>query len=353
MKKRTSYRTITILVFSLLTTGTGLISLFSTPQTTVSAAEETYGESFDTWFNARFFQQDGWRSLQTRLRRATGSIENNGIYFGTDGSLIPQFQSYDAEVLSQNISTLETFCTVQGITGNILLVPTASWGRSSVLPAGAADVNQTQLLKSIGRELSDQNYVDLTTYTGPSSSYYFKTEPYWNEQGAYQGYLALAAGVLDRVPKSFFYQKAGSPFQGTLCTASGADWAEEDTIYTITAQLDILQIQVTYEDDSQASTLYCPDCLNSEGPYDYYLGGDHRHTHIETNVTPARRAVIVGDSSVRILLPYLVYEYSTIDFVDLSCGETDVSALLTQDTDVYFIYQLDNFSKNLVLENLK
>ena len=82
----------------------------------------------------------------------------------------------------------------------------------------------------------------------------------------------------------------------------------------------------------------------------YYLDGNHAHVSIQTSVSNNRKAIIIQDSYAHILIPYLISEYEQIEVFDQRYYHDSVSELIDENTDVYFIYSMDNFveDKNLV-----
>ena len=55
---------------------------------------------------------------------------------------------------------------------------------------------------------------------------------------------------------------------------------------------------------------------------------------------------MIKDSYAHILMPYLISEYEEIDMVDLRYYHDSVSELIKEDSDVYFIYSIDNFAQD-------
>ena len=90
-------------------------------------------------------------------------------------------------------------------------------------------------------------------------------------------------------------------------------------------------------------SLYSTDRLSTKDQYAYYVDGNHAYVDIKTNMNTNKKAVIVKDSYAHILMPFLATEYSEIQMVDLRYYRGNVSDLLDDQTDLYFIYSLDNF----------
>lgn len=303
-----------------------------------------FDEQFEKWFSDHFVNRDKWIELNAIARKATGAIENNGVYFAQDGRLVQQFQTVNETTLQANIDTVNAFCTDHGVKANIFLVPTAAWGAANELPVGASDVDQKALLQEIKQKFPDQTFIDYTELASPSPNLYYRTDHHWNEKGAYQGYVAIASQVLNKIPNAFIYTEVSDSFEGTMYSRSGAFWVSPDPIYEIDPDGSDLQISVSYDDgDTVTDSLYSTDRLSTKDQYAYYVDGNHAYVDIKTNMNTNKKAVIVKDSYAHILMPFLATEYSEIQMVDLRYYRGNVSDLLDDQTDLYFIYSLDNF----------
>ena len=307
-----------------------------------------FDDDFETWFSDHFVNRDSWIELKSAVRKHTGSIENNGVYYAEDGHLIKQFQTYDNTTLQQNIDTINEFCTAQGIKGNILLVPTASTTESQLLPLGSWDIDQYALLDEIKAQFTDQTFIEVAGELSGRDNLYFKTDHHWNEAGAWVGYEAIMKQVIGRDPERFKFELVSTNFCGTMYSKSGAFWTKPDGIYKFTSKEKDLTVTVTYDDGTVTDTLFNDERLNEKDQYTYYLDGNHAEVKISTNAGTGKKAVIVKDSYAHILVPYLAAYYDEIDMIDLRYYHSPVSDLLTdkEQTDVYFIYSLDNFAED-------
>ena len=303
-----------------------------------------FDEQFEKWFSDHFVNRDKWIELNAIARKATGAIENNGVYFAQDGRLVQQFQTVNETTLQANIDIVNAFCTDHSVKANIFLVPTAAWGAANELPVGASDVDQKALLQEIKQKFPDQTFIDYTELASPSPNLYYRTDHHWNEKGAYQGYVAIASQVLNKIPNAFIYTEVSDSFEGTMYSRSGAFWVSPDPIYEIDPDGSDLQVSVSYDDgDTVTDSLYSTDRLSTKDQYAYYVDGNHAYVDIKTNMNTNKKAVIVKDSYAHILMPFLATEYSEIQMVDLRYYRGNVSDLLDDQTDLYFIYSLDNF----------
>ena len=301
-----------------------------------------FDDEFESGLTDHFINRDAWIELKASTKKATGSIENNTVYFGKDEHLIQQFTSYDEKTLENNIQYINTFTTNNNIQANILLVPGASYGNQQFLPFGAYDLDEASLIDSIGNQFASQNYINITNQISNGEDLYYKTDHHWNTDGAYVGYEAICQNVLHKQPNTFTYEKVADGFKGTMYSKSGAFWNTGDPIYKMTPETNF-SATVTYDNGTTSDSLFVDENLNKKDKYTYYLDGNHAYLDIKTNVNNGKKAVIVKDSYSHILLPYLATEYSEIQVVDLRYYRQSVSALIDASTDFYIIYSLESF----------
>ncbi|NCB33675.1 MAG: hypothetical protein EOM64_07305, partial [Erysipelotrichia bacterium] len=193
-----------------------------------------FDDDFETWFSDHFVNRDNWIELKSAVRKNTGSIENNGVYYAADGHLIKQFQTYDQKTLQQNIDSINQFCTEQGIKGRVLLVPTASFAESQLLPIGAWNISQYDLLNKIRDQFADQTFIEVADELSGRDNLYFRTDHHWNEAGAWVAYEAIMNQVIGRDSDRFKFELVSSSFYGTMYSKSGAFWTKPDDIYKFT-----------------------------------------------------------------------------------------------------------------------
>lgn len=306
-----------------------------------------FDDDFEKWFSDQFVARDFWIELKAGIRRLSGAVENNDVYFARDGRLIQRFASYNEETLKTNAGIVNEFCEENGITGNVLLVPTAAWGAASELPAGAYDIDQEDLINDAAELFAKQNFIRYTDYASPSPSLYFRTDHHWNEKGAYLGYEALADKVLHKQPNSFTYETVSTDFCGTMYSQSGAFWNSSDSICRIIPETPV-ETTVNYDGQYTENSIYSEKRLNEKDKYMYYTDGNHAYISIQTDADTNRKAVLIKDSYSHIMIPYLITEYSEITMIDLRYYHSPVSQLIEdkENTDLCFIYSLDNFCKD-------
>ena len=361
MKNNRLIQTATIIIF------TGILGVFSVwnalaPKESVSwnenrtlapapdlSASHIFGgrfdDDFETWFSDHYMNRDFWIELKSMIKKGMFSIENNDIYYADGDRLVSRFAAVDDTVLQSNTETVLAFSKEHNTVPNVLLVPTAAWGASSALPAGAWDIDQEALLKQLEEDFSGANFIRCMDYLPKDPSLYYRTDHHWNELGARCGYEAICAEVLHKEPNAFRYEDASDAFSGTMYSKSGAFWSKPDMIRTIIPEVPVEAV-TTLDDGTVLDGVYNPERLNEKDKYTYYADGNHAREDIHTSIGNGKTAVLVKDSYSHILVPYLITEYENLILIDLRYYHAPVSDLLTNDTDLYFIYSLDNFASD-------
>lgn len=324
-------------------------TLASFPSTSVkSLFNGNFDDLFETYFSDHFINRDSWIELKAAYKKLTGSLENNHVYFGKNDKLIRSFQSYDTRSIEQNVSIINEFATNNNITANILIVPTATIQKND-LAAGSYNVDQKELENTLKEQFANQNYISLYDQLSNGNDNYYYTDHHWNEAGAKIAYEEISKNVLNKEPNTFHYELVSDSFYGTMYSRSGAFWVNPDSIYQIIPDQDI-SVNVTYDELDTETSIFSEKRLNEKDKYMYYLDGNHSHVSITTSIQNKRKAIIVQDSYAHILIPYLITEYEQIEVFDPRYYHDSVSSFIDENTDVYFIYSMDNFAedKNLV-----
>ena len=133
------------------------------------------------------------------VKKACGAIENNNVYFGEDNHLIKQELDYDKTTIQNNISYIQQFTENNNIKANILLIPDACYGEEQLLPKGAVNMDEKEMIQSIQQDLQDQTIIDITDTIHDTKNTYYKTDHHWNENGALLGYEAICKDVLNNI----------------------------------------------------------------------------------------------------------------------------------------------------------
>ena len=151
-------------------------SLSSFPSLTFSnIVQGNFDQQFENWLSDHFPFRDAWIMTKAAVKKACGAIENNNVYFGEDNHLIKQELDYDKTTIQNNISYIQQFTENNNIKANILLIPDACYGEEQLLPKGAVNMDEKEMIQSIQQDLQDQTIIDITDTIHDTKDTYFKT----------------------------------------------------------------------------------------------------------------------------------------------------------------------------------
>ncbi|MBQ6223176.1 MAG: hypothetical protein IJJ44_11245 [Solobacterium sp.] len=309
-----------------------------------------FDDQFESWFSDHFIGRDLWIELKALSVLSTGTTRNNDVYLAKE-HLVRRFQTYNKKILNQNMTSILEFCDSLDHPGTILIVPTAADMEKQLLPAGSWNLDQASLIHELQAQAGTQKFIDLTPVMDAQDDLYFRTDHHWNEKGAYLAYREICHTVLNKEPEQFTYEQVSNHFKGTLYSRSGYFWHAGDPVYRYHHDPEI-HVSVQF-DDHESDSLYSDQRLDEKDQYMYYLDGNHPYVKIQTDLKNHKKAVIIKDSYAHILVPYLAYEYEQIEMIDLRYYRDPVSELIEPDTDIYFIYSLDNFTEDPYLAFLR
>ena len=102
------------------------------------------------------------------------------------------------------------------------------------------------------------------------------------------------------------------------------------------------KVQVTYDLERAADSLYTLSALEKKDQYTVFLDGNHARVDIETDAGTGRTLVVLQDSFAHALVPFLANHYDTIVVLDLRYYNLPVSDVLAEHpgADILLTYNL-------------
>ena len=303
---------------------------FSPEENRVLQTRPAFGwqQLFDGTFIAQWEQyacdqfplRDSWISLKSQLERWSGKKENNGVYFGSDGTLLEALSPLNEEVLRVNLAGVEALADELDTTAVLLPVPGHAWVNRAALPAFAPVADQRAQWQWLVAHASDRVRVAdvFTPLDQAQGPLYFATDHHWNERGAYIGYQTLvqALGHTPLSAEAFVTQQVSQGFYGTLTSKSGVRDLPGDPIYAIAAREGTPPRMEVVDDGTVREGLLWEEKLLEKDQYTYYLGGNHAAVVVYGSVKNGRKLLLVKDSYAHILTPYLAAQYEEIHLID-------------------------------------
>lgn len=304
--------------------------------------------------------RNNWSSLYSRVSKLMGTKQFGDIYLDDGGGrLIRVFSEYDEERTEKNISAINEFNEKHSKTPSyIMIAPTASGIYRDDLPDSLHAADQQRLIDDIYYAI-DASVTPLDVfnalYSARDNYIYYRTDPYWTQQGAYEAYAA-SVSKLGSQPYSvanYDVDYTHVSYYGSLSRESGIRSVTADTVNAYRCKYgsyirstELLRDKQTYAKTS----VYSPIGLRGENKYEYFLGGsDFKCARIETASEGKPTLLIICSDYANCFVPFLAPHYSEITMVvpeRLSGGETLSDFADADDYDqTLFLYDVESFCR--------
>lgn len=317
-----------------------------------------FTSNYESFITDQFIGRDRFVEAKTLMERMLGKVENNGVYFGKDETLLEKLDSIDMSLINKNIDYVNQFVNSlnENVKVDMMLIPGAAAIQKDRLPWISNDIDQLAVINKIQSNLVSRiNFVNVNHefLDHADEDLYFRTDHHYNIYGAGLAYQCYAKALGLPAHDGYTYEIVSDHFLGTLASQSGA--------YSITPDLIIKlkndeAISVSYPDvELVDNNVYFEDNLNIKDKYTYYLNGNHSQVQIKTNAVNKEKLLILRDSYANIFTPYLLEDFSEIDLLDLRYYKYPISAYIEEhDIDrVLILYSGKNFMSDVNFTFLK
>ncbi len=296
-------------------------------------------------------RKSAFRNFAVACRRLGGSREQNGVLFGDNRQLMEDIVPTDEETLEKKAAALNAYAANHETVGvHLLLVPDAAGLLREKLPHSVSVADQEELFSDFAERL-DPRIVWMDAFAAlcehEDDFLYYQTDHRWTTSGAYDVFLETAEdlGIRDAADIGYDSCCASCDFNGSLSAVSsflpGA--REELTVYLPWEYTSCL-VTCLYEEET-ATSLYSPEALDSDNPYDVFPGGSHSLIEIDTGSDNMETLLVVKDSFANNFIPFLVPYYTRILVLD-PCyfnGSLDEVTSSYEVSDVLFLYGGNSF----------
>ncbi|MCD8016735.1 MAG: hypothetical protein LUE97_02810 [Oscillospiraceae bacterium] len=321
-------------------------------------ASGEFTQDFEEYVTDQFPLRDGWITAKAASELAAGKGQNNGIFLCGGDTLIEPFTAPESAKLDSAVSAVNALCGNIDVPVFLALVPTAAEIWADALPYGAANDSQSEIIAGIYSAVSADT-VDICSALAAHADedIFYRTDHHWTTLGAYYAYAEICAAMgLEPTPLSDYTPRTVTEeFCGTSCSASGFTWVEPDSI-TVYAEQGGAVITNYSGGEAAAGTLYDESYLTVKDKYSYFYGGNTPLLTIETEVRDAPSILIIRDSYMDSLSPFMLDNFSEIHIVDLRYYRLSIAEYIEgNDIDsVLVCYSLANFctDTNLFLMGL-
>ena len=309
-----------------------------------------FSSKFETYVTDQFAFRDAWMRLKARTEQLSGKKSNNDVYLCAGDTLIEPFTAPASDKLDFQLEAVNALTENCGVPVYFALIPSASEIWADSLPDGAPNDSQRATIDYAYQNTSAvaaDIYGALTAHR--DEQIFYRTDHHWTSLGAYYGYTALADAMgFAPVPLSEYAETVVSDdFYGTAYSSSGYAWVEPDSISAYVPQGDA-KITNYPEGKPVEASLYNEDALAAKDKYKYFYGGNTPLLTIETGNADAPSLLILRDSYMDSLSPFLFAHFSEIHILDLRYYRAGLKAYIAEhDIDnVLVCYSVKNFSED-------
>lgn len=263
-----------------------------------------------------------------------------------DGKLLEAPVAMDEQVISQNMSVINTFAETLERKVYLMIVPSAGWA------AGVEGYTDDDTLNAVyaaaGENVCTIPVEDI--YSGRPELYY-NTDHHWTSQGAYDGYVAYAQAVGReyRTAENFDVISVGG-FQGSTYSRS-ALWLTHSESIELWQGSSRLTVTNAEAEEIHGGVFY-PERLEETDKYTVFLDGNHSVVRIQ-NPEKEGKLLVIRDSYSNCLGGFLAESYGEVVLIDLRYYRQAVSTLVKQEAfdDILVCYSCANFltDTNLIL----
>lgn len=341
-----------------------------------SLKDGKFTSDIETYMSDQVFLKDQLVTLKTAADRLLMKTYQNGVYFGSDGYYLQDYQENRA-LVEKNISCINDFAdSVSGKADiSFLLVPNAVSVLSDKLPEVTQTDDQLDTSKFIKESLSDSitlccPFEELKNAAENETQVFYRTDHHWTSEGAQIGFESLMTSMGESVPEYSFQTEKLSDFYGTLYSKAPDASAKADEIHLYSDpenSVTVNYVSCGGDHDTPPAewkkpdgayvgdSLFARDPKTQKDKYAVFLGGNFSLIEIETQGESDENVLIIKDSYANAAMPYFCRKYKHISMIDLRyyhMEELSVSEYVSQnDIDrVIFLYDIDfvNSDNNFV-----
>ena len=309
-----------------------------------------YTKDFEAYTTDQFTLRDEWITLKAASELALGKRQNNGMFLCDGGTIIEPYEAPEDGKLEANMEALNKLVANTDADVYFALIPGKSDIWAHMLPQNAPRDSEKAAIDYC-YSLSDAVNVDIYgALEEHSGEYiYYRTDHHWTTLGAYYGFSALAESMGLDCPDISEYggrETVSEDFYGTSWSSSGFSWVEPDSMEIFVTEPEGLEITNYPQGSPVEGQLYDWSRLEVKDKYSFFYGGNTPLLEIETGVEGAPSLLILRDSYMDSLSPFLLESYSRIHILDLRYYRASLSDYIAQNgfDDVLVCYSIDNFS---------
>ncbi len=308
-----------------------------------------YTSKFETYTTDQFTFRDEWITLKAASELALGKQENNDVHLCENGTLIEGFKRPESSVLDSNMSALNTLVGNTDAKVYFALIPDKSDLYSSLLPKNVPNDSEKEVIDYCYGQSNATNVDMYSALSAHKDEYiFYRTDHHWTSLGAYYGLSALAESMGLPCPALDSYTDrhvVSEKFYGTTWSSSGFSWVDPDTMETFVNAPEGLKVTSYPQGSPVEGKLYDFSFLEKKDKYSMFMGGNCPMHVIEAGNEDKPSLLILRDSYMDSLIPFLLDDFSEIHVLDLRYYRASLKAYIEQNDfdNVLVCYSVSNF----------
>jgi len=316
-----------------------------------------FATKFESYTTDQFAFRDTWTTLKARSEFAVGKEENKGVYLCSDDTLIEAYEAPDQKQLDTNITAVRNFAEKSDVPVYFALIPASSEIHSDIIPKNAPNASQKALIDYCYANSGAKNIDLLDPLKSHKDEYiYYRTDHHWTSLGAYYGYDTIMKAMgMPPTPLSLYKEnRVSDNFYGTVYSKSGISWVKPDSINIYAGQESSTEVTNYSTNQPVTGTMYDYSYLDKKDKYSMFMGGNTPLETVTTKNTAAPSVLILRDSYMDSLTPFLQDNFSKIYIMDLRYYKTQLMNSSVTDfvkknniDDVLICYSVSNFGTDI------
>ena len=283
-----------------------------------SVSSGRFMKDAENWGSDHVVLRDRWVQLKALAERLSGKLENNGVCFAGEDTLLRLVEEPDETQVEKNISAVRGLIDKTDIPVRFGLIPTAASIWADRLPVGIPTLDETAWIDRLYREFGGST-LDLqgTLDAHKAEPIFYRTDHHWTTLGArYAADVILEALELDPLREEELQPRTVSEdFYGTVYSRAGAWWVKPDEMTTMVPEEGI-EVTSNFTGKEEPGSLYVPAHLAEKNKYAFFLGGNQPVCVIRTQAK-GPKLLLIRDSYSDSLVPFLALRCSEIHLLDL------------------------------------
>ncbi|MBQ8815569.1 MAG: hypothetical protein IJZ85_13850 [Lachnospiraceae bacterium] len=332
-------------------------SLTKFPELTLSSvADGSFMDGMEDWAADQFPLRNKLMQAKSSLSIGLGAIRSQDVYRCNDGSLMEAFSlPSDDLITSQAASIIDFAERYPNKDIYFCLVPTAISVLEEKLPAATLTDDQNLYLDRMMSAVNSVSTVidlrDTFAKNKSTTELYYHTDHHWTTDAAYLAWKDLSDVMALDSKLSYTAGIVCNDFAGSLLSASGFSANAYDAIKVYVPEENPLYT-LTYDTEKRmTASVYCPEYLDSEDPYQIFFGGNYPKLTIRTAQDTDRKLLVFKDSYANCLLPFLIPDFAQITVIDprYYYDDLDMEIQSVGYTDVLFLYNANTLAEDSCL----